>query len=523
MAVVARAIHHAHERGVLHRDLKPANILLDEAGEPIVSDFGAAKRIGGSKEPGQSQSTESGVVIGTPSYMAPERARGGDQGFTTAVDVFSLGVVLYQLITGDLPFEGDPRTGMVSETEAELVRPRLLVPKVPRDLETICLKCLEKDPSRRYVSAEELAKDLDRFLGGDPIEARPASLAGRAWRFIRRRLLAVGTIMMMAVVAAAAMTVAIAQDRELRRDALRTNAYAARALAGTVALHLTRQLDAVVKAASDPAVVGMLLHHADISVLERRRTSTPFDSLSVFDRSGTAIIRAPVVPDGYIGTDYSWRDYFIGARQLGETGQRAGYVTRAFRSEADTYYRFAVAAPIYDGNTWSGVISAAIVTDTTLGPTRLDDESDTLRTAVVVAPRDRSRGTTAGAGDYVVLLHEGLAHGAEFVVSSPRLRELSVTRTEHDQLRRIDVEPVTDDAYTDPMPGFEGRWLAGFAPVGETGFVVIVQTRYDAAVKLNARLWRVAQVGVGILATVTFGFGLLGYLRRRRRARARSR
>jgi len=108
-----------------------------------------------------------------------------------------------------------------------------------------------------------------------------------------------------------------------------------------------------------------------------------------------------------------------------------------------------------------------------------------------VAPRDRSRDTTKNEGEYVVLLHEGLPHGAEIVIDSHRLRELRVTRTEHNQLRLLpNPEPITDDAHRDPVPGFEGRWLAGFAPVGDTGFVVIVQTRYDAALKPNTRLSR---------------------------------
>ncbi len=518
VATVARAVHHGHQRGVLHRDLKPANILLDEEGQPHVTDLGTAKRIA---EPGQREQTlrtEQGVVIGTPMYMAPERVRGGDQGVTTAVDLYSLGVVLYELLTGRLPFEGDPGTVLRAVLEREPIRPRAVAPGVPRDLETICLKCLEKDPSRRYRSAEELADDLDRFLRGEPIAARPASRAGRAWRFARRHPITAAAIVLLAIVAGKAFSVAHAQEQELLRDALQTNAYAARALAGAVAFHLREQLDAVEAAAADPAV-ARLLHRPDGEVLERHRTGTLFDSISLFDRSGTAVARAPFAPPGYLGSDYSWRDYFAGARRLGERGHRTGYVSRGFSSEADGVYRFAVAAPVHDGDAWGGVLMAAIGTNSALGRMRLDDERDHRRTAVLVAPRDRSRATPDGAGEYVVILHGGLTHGAEVAAASPRLREVAVPRTERNQLRWIDPGPITDDAYRDPVAGFEGRWLAGFAPVGDTGFVVIVQTRHDAAIEPSTWLWRIAKAGLVILASVVLGVAVQGGVRRRRRRR----
>jgi serine/threonine protein kinase/Tfp pilus assembly protein PilF len=182
IAKVARTVHYAHEHGILHRDIKPGNILLDAKGEPLLTDFGLARLV-----EAESTVTRTKEVMGTPSYMAPEQAIGNNAAVSSATDVYGLGAVLYQLLTGHPPFAG----GTTYETiklvlDTEPRQPRLLNPKLDRDLSTICLKCLEKDPKRRYFSALALAEDLEHWLKHEPIQARHTGIFTRGKKWVRR-------------------------------------------------------------------------------------------------------------------------------------------------------------------------------------------------------------------------------------------------------------------------------------------------------------------------------------------------
>jgi tetratricopeptide (TPR) repeat protein len=231
IGTVARAVHYAHQRGILHRDLKPTNILLDEQGEPHVTDFGLAKLA-----EDDSSLTLSAAILGTPAYMAPEQAAGGAKQLTTAADIYSLGAILYELLTGRPPFHAaTPLETLRQVVEQEPVPPSQVLrqqsrienqkSKISPDLETICLKCLNKDPQKRYPDASGLAQDLDHWRNGEPILARPVGTTEKVWRWCRRRPVVAGMALAVLIALVAGLVVSnwfYLREKAAREEALAT-------------------------------------------------------------------------------------------------------------------------------------------------------------------------------------------------------------------------------------------------------------------------------------------------------------
>jgi hypothetical protein len=224
---LALAIHAAHQAGILHRDLKPANILFDRDGTPRITDFGLAKQLDVEDAP-----TLTGRVMGTPSYMAPEQAQGKIHEIGPAADIYALGAVLYEMLTGKPPFKGSSMMETLHQViYDDVVPPSRVVPRLPRDLETVCLKCLEKEPDRRYASARELADDLRRYLDNRPVRARRTPAWERAVKWVRRHP-TTATLLGLAAAAAVVLAVGLARREARLRDEKRADDLRVAALRG---------------------------------------------------------------------------------------------------------------------------------------------------------------------------------------------------------------------------------------------------------------------------------------------------
>jgi tRNA A-37 threonylcarbamoyl transferase component Bud32/tetratricopeptide (TPR) repeat protein len=293
---VAEAVAYAHDRGIIHRDLKPANILLDEGGQPQVTDFGLAKRLAV-----DSQLTGTGQVMGTPGYMPPEQAEGSQQ-VGPASDVYALGAILYCLLTGRPPFQAASVMDTLRQVlEQEPAAPRLLNPVVDRDLETICLKCLEKQAGKRYASARALADDLDRYLAGEPILARPVGGAERLGRWCRRNprtaatVAAVSLLLLLVSIGSTWAALTIRQERNQKEaerqaaEAAREEADAARKLAQQNEVMAAEQADLALQTVNTLIfeVQHRLSKDPGLQPLKRELLRTALEGLQrVADRAG---------------------------------------------------------------------------------------------------------------------------------------------------------------------------------------------------------------------------------------------
>jgi serine/threonine-protein kinase len=506
MQLIARAVDHAHQRGVLHRDLKPANILIDQSGQPFVTDFGLARRLSVSATGEAACLLQTGEIAGTPSYMAPEQAQ-GQRGLTTAVDVYGLGAILYHLLTGQPPFCGES----VYETLDQVIHqapesPRKLNPQCPRELEIICLTAMAKEPAQRYPSAAALADDLERYLTDQPIVACKPSPWQYVWSWCRRHPALFSTYLIAAAcfIVALLFGTALSHQRGQRlvAERSRANAFAARHVASTVLNRLEAPAEALDAIAQDPFLIKILrTQPLDQPLLQRlverklayldRQSGAAFTSIYILSPQHLLLAAIPF-NDAVIGQPHTGRNYVHGAWALqGLTGRHAVHVSRVYRSTNDQLPKAVLSTLIADSSDPQseplGVVAVSFPTAAKLFELDLTDQQ---RVVALVAPFDtnlREHGPwLAPTEQRVVLIHPAYQQGDEPVAfpsgylppHEPRPGVSPLLPPEDDQ----PVLTLTD--YRDPVaardPRYAGRWLASFAPVGRTGYYVVVQERLEA-------------------------------------------
>lgn len=555
VAVLARAMHFAHGHGVIHRDLKPSNILVQRwapsapdarertrtAGTPTgpemaagwhwtpetlkITDFGLAKRLDGADH------TASGAILGTPSYMAPEQAAGRGRVVDARTDVYALGAILYEAVTGRPPF----KAATAAETLAQVLfdepaAPRRVQPHLAVDLETICLKCLDKDPARRYADALALAEDLESFTRGEPIAARPVSRLEKVRRWCVRHPApaALGGLVLLLALGLAILlqqhlkdaTSARARAAGRREEILRSNAYAAKGMASTVLLQFQHLAEKLLAASEDPTLRD-LLAAKDLPGLQAHfdrlgAAGTGFHSWHVLDAQGTLLADAPL-PFEEEDRSFPGQDYFRGAMaRAGKPGLQGVHISRLYRSANDGLFKITMARTILGKNGPLGVICATLPTSATIGSMQLNDER---RIGVLVGRRDthppRGPAPKHEKEEYLIILHPAYGKGNR-AVTVPResLRRLPQPRPGSEFLlpppAATNAESV-HAAYEDPLaeeePAYAGRWLAGFAPVGNTEFLVIVQQRDDLkATPEDGRLPVLLAGAAALLGALAFGW-----------------
>jgi serine/threonine-protein kinase len=517
VSVLARAVEHVHRAGILHRDLKPANILVqrqDGAAPPQpgncvlkVADFGIARPL---EEPPTAPPRQ---WLGTPEYLAPELTGDGAGTAGAAADVYSLGVILYEMLTGRPPFRADePLETLRQVRDEEPLPPRRLQPGVPRDLETVCLKCLQKDPRRRYGSAGELADDLDCWLAGRAIQARPVGPLTRVLKWARRYperagLAAVAALLLLAVVAAGF------------GQCWSTNAEYARQLAASADHQFLLVKYAVGQTARDGDLRDLLaVPSPDARLLQRHLEKTKREFLRWFTRPGEEppivnwFVMSPdgtVLADSYedprsVGKKYDFRDYYRGVCGLSPArGGQEVYLSRVYQSEQDDRFKVTATTPVCDGERLLGFVGASLAVDSRMVALDMKRERHGAALTGPVDPYGRPGAPAGPAPEFVVVLHRDYAVAGQ--------RPLAVAGAEAARLRAFAADPAL--AAAADLLGQRGTFVH-YARVGDSHFVILAERLYPWP--LNLLLERPLRGGLALGGA----FVVVALLSRRLRRRA---